>query len=903
MEYGGGDYDQQRPYKGYAAQPPTPRGQGPRDPFPQQQQGYDAYDNGYSQGGYGPGPGRGQMPPRGRGGPPMNGRGRPPPGRGGYPPQRVHNQGPGRGRGGPAPYGHSQEHSGNEQPLLPNQFSNYLVANSFSDSRRPPPPQGRGGYGPSNHGVGRMHNDDDYMSHQMGSMDLNSGTGYDSHATYDGYGAPNQTAGPPRGAPPQASYEQRRAPPAGSGNAYGYDDDYSSGGGYQNEFGPPARSMTTPINDQRQYMGNQTVSDGVPYNGPAGKNIPARPSTASGNRPNAQGAAFTQAAPQNLLDPYGGNADMQRQASAVSLTDVFDSYYDSARNSGHEESLHSHNPSQAKGQHFETASHQGSRSSFEQTMRPQATGQPQRGAHQVPQMNHAQSFANVPEPQAAVFEMVGDTPSVPPVPSFQQESYQSDYGQGYNQGHGRNEAYNHPPPQRGPSAPPGPSRGPPPGSNYPGYPGISRPGTTGPPQRTSSDTLPTHPAPVRPGLMPNSLVNPMDKPPPVRNYGGVAVQPAYNQAPPQNQIQPGRQYDMPPVPAPQTNLSASAQGEDAPVTTQELEQLRMMIKMNPNDQGSALKLAKRLIEASDILVASIPDPRARNKARERYLADAHKVLKKLASAQNFEAMFILADNLGRGAFGYEPDNKEAFTLYQSAAKLGHAGAAYRTAVCCEIGHEEGGGTRKDPLKAMQWYKRAATLGDPPAMYKIGMILLKGLLGQPRNTREAVVWLKRAAERADADNPHSLHELGLLYESAQPNDAIIRDEPYAFSLFQQGAELGYKFSQFRLGCVYEYGLMGCHIDPRLSIFWYSKAAMQEEHQSELALSGWYLTGTEGVLNQSDTEAYLWARKAAVAGLAKAEYAMGYFTEVGIGIAPNLEDAKRWYWRAAGESSIS
>ena len=26
-------------------------------------------------------------------------------------------------------------------------------------------------------------------------------------------------------------------------------------------------------------------------------------------------------------------------------------------------------------------------------------------------------------------------------------------------------------------------------------------------------------------------------------------------------------------------------------------------------------------------------------------------------------------------------------------------------------------------------------------------------------------------------------------------------------------------------------------------------------------------------------------------------MGYFTEVGIGAPANLDDAKRWYWRAA------
>lgn len=139
----------------------------------------------------------------------------------------------------------------------------------------------------------------------------------------------------------------------------------------------------------------------------------------------------------------------------------------------------------------------------------------------------------------------------------------------------------------------------------------------------------------------------------------------------------------------------------------------------------------------------------------------------------------------------------------------------------------------------------------------------------------------------------------MYANAGPNDIVIRDEAYASQLFHQAAELGYKFSQFQLATAYEYGLMGCPVDPRQSIFWYTHAAAQGEHQSELALSGWYLTGAEGILQQSDTEAYLWARKAATSCLAKAEYAMGYYTEVGIGVTANMEDAKRWYWRAAGE----
>ena len=335
-------------------------------------------------------------------------------------------------------------------------------------------------------------------------------------------------------------------------------------------------------------------------------------------------------------------------------------------------------------------------------------------------------------------------------------------------------------------------------------------------------------------------------------------------------------------------------------TRKELEELQLAAKKKPSDQKTQLLLAQKYVEASTVLVDETHlDQKAKTKAREKYVNDGYKIVKKLVSSGNAEAQFYLADCYGQGKLGLEPDNKEAYSLYHSAAKSGHAQSAYRVAVCCEIGHEEGGGTKRDPFKAVQWYRKAASLGDPPAMYKMGMILVKGLLGQTKNPREGVTWLKRAAEKANEENPHALHELALMYSNASPNDIVVRDEEYAKQLFYQAAELGYKFSQFRLATAYEYGLMGCPVDPRQSIIWYTHAAAQGEHQSELALSGWYLTGSDAILQQSDTEAYLWARKAANAGLPKAEYAMGYFTEVGIGATANLDDAKRWYWRAAGE----
>jgi TPR repeat protein len=746
------------------------------------------------------------------------------------------------------------------------------------------------------------------------------GRGYPPQGQQGGYGAPR----PGPGGPPGPGY---RGPPKPNGYGPGYDDQgYGRPPGSQptspikDSFGPMSRSMTMPNemnmnsavaqNPGQRYPqpGPGDVGPSAPYNGPVGR-MPPRPSTATGARPVPQ-RTYPPADPQQqpyangnaMANPEPQNSGNQRRES---ISDLYDDYFQTEPASG--TAPDGRNSQASDMPDFDNApigpNDRKRGMSIENHMQP-GQAMPQRGQvngqGSLSRTKSQPDFRAQVQPQAATYEMVGDIPPMPngyPQQGYNDQQYDQ-YGAPQNgqrgpppQGRGYGQDYGQPP--RGASAGPGPGgpagRGMPPGPNNYGMPPRSNSLATQQQPGGGGGGLPSHPAPVRAGLIPNSIANQANnKPAPVRNYNGIAPAsqpPAQDKGPrPAAPAQPG-------VPVP------------VPVTTDELERLKVLVKTQPNDQTVALLLARKLIEASDVLVANIPDQRARNKSRERYVMEAHKILKRLVAgaSPNTEAQFFLADCHGRGALGLEPDNKEAFTLYQSAAKAGHAAAAYRTAVCCELGNDEGGGTRKDPLKAIQWYKRAAMLGDTPAMYKMGMIQLKGLLGQPKNPREAIGWLKRAAERADAENPHALHELGLLYESPQPPDGsgtIIRDEEYSLSLFKQAAELGYKFSQYRLGCAYEYGLFNLTISPRDSILWYSRAAVQEEHQSELALSGWYLTGSEGVLQQSDTEAYLWARKAAMAGLAKAEYAMGYFTEVGIGAPGDLEGAKRWYWRAAG-----
>lgn len=335
-----------------------------------------------------------------------------------------------------------------------------------------------------------------------------------------------------------------------------------------------------------------------------------------------------------------------------------------------------------------------------------------------------------------------------------------------------------------------------------------------------------------------------------------------------------------------------------PYTKDYIDQYRQRIKADPDPEAHFL-YAKYLIDAAKKIGADAKDQRAVKKYRDMLITESLKVVRRLATQGDAfaEAQFFLANCYGTGMLGLQVDHERAYHLYLQAAKQNQAAACYRVAVCNEIG----AGTRREPPRAAAFYRKAASLGDTPAMYKLGMILLHGTLGEAKNPRDAINWLKRAAEQADEENPHALHELGLLHEQVN-SQLVMHDPAYAKALFMQAAHLGYTQSQYKLGQCFEYGALTCPVDPRRSIAWYTKAAEKGDSEAELALSGWYLTGSEGVLKQSDSEAYLWARRAANKGLNKAEYAVGYYAEVGIGIKQDVEFAKRWYMRAAGSSNL-
>lgn len=344
-----------------------------------------------------------------------------------------------------------------------------------------------------------------------------------------------------------------------------------------------------------------------------------------------------------------------------------------------------------------------------------------------------------------------------------------------------------------------------------------------------------------------------------------------------------------------TRKSKAIDVKNPPYTKEYVDDYRARIKVDP-DPEAHFAFAKYLIDAAKKIGQDSPDQKAVRKYRDSLIVETLKVIRRLATQGETypEAQFFLANCHGTGMLGLTVDHERAYHLYLQAAKQNHPAACYRVAVCNDIG----AGTKKEPGRAFTFYRKAASLGDTAAMYKLGTILLKGGLGQVPNSREAVQWLKRAAEQADEDNPHALHTLAALHEREDNDGQVVCDIPYAVELYTRAAQLGHVPSQLKLGSAYETGALGCPVDPRRSIAWYTKAAEKGDPEAELCVSGWYLTGSEGILKQSDSEAYLWARRSANKGWPRAEYAVGYYAEVGIGVQQDMELAKRWYMRAAG-----
>ncbi|KAJ2667370.1 hypothetical protein IW148_000065 [Coemansia sp. RSA 1199] len=282
--------------------------------------------------------------------------------------------------------------------------------------------------------------------------------------------------------------------------------------------------------------------------------------------------------------------------------------------------------------------------------------------------------------------------------------------------------------------------------------------------------------------------------------------------------------------------------------------------------------------------------------RDKLITEAVYWVKHLQRKGNTEASYIAGTWFEVGKYGIEQDKSKAVQLFTYAAKNHHASAAYKVAVH----HEE----RKSNGRAFSYFQMAAALGDVSANFRMAKVFLNGDFHKKVNIKQALVYLRRSAELANTECSDGALLLGQMYLKMYSDpavyDVIFYDPEEAQRQLDRAAQLSNVEAQELLGYLFEFGEHDFPVDPTLSIHYYQLAADNDNAKAQMALSGWYLSGGDGV-PIDDRLAFDWGHRAAQQGLTRAMYAMGYYYEMGMGCDTDTGRARDWYERAAAAGS--
>lgn len=111
---------------------------------------------------------------------------------------------------------------------------------------------------------------------------------------------------------------------------------------------------------------------------------------------------------------------------------------------------------------------------------------------------------------------------------------------------------------------------------------------------------------------------------------------------------------------------------------------------------------------------------------------------------------------------------------------------------------------------------------------------------------------------------------------------------------EAAKAGNKLAQYNVGYYY-YNGEGVKQDYTKAVYWYRKAAEQNENESQFMLGVCYFNGRG--IKQDYEKAAFWYRKAAEQENAKAQTNLGYCYEKGLGVTQSISLAVSWYKKAA------
>ena len=261
----------------------------------------------------------------------------------------------------------------------------------------------------------------------------------------------------------------------------------------------------------------------------------------------------------------------------------------------------------------------------------------------------------------------------------------------------------------------------------------------------------------------------------------------------------------------------------------------------------------------------------------------------------------------------------AFHWYKKSADRGDANGQVRVGWCYLYGR----GVLQDKEEGLKWYKKAVDQGNSEAQYYLGDYYLKSndeslkkegyqLLklsaingdevaqyvvgmqyyhgnGQTMDEEEALKWFKLSADQ------HDVNSITLLGECYHYGRIVKKDRLKSFDLFKNVKLLESEPCNYLLALNYLYD---SNTSTQTIGFQYLSKIFFQEARSIHGLCYEYGIGVEINENDAFIDAIDSSSNESVAG----HYTLGRYYEEGIGIFPDIEEAKRMYELAAENGSI-
>ncbi|MDA7984965.1 MAG: sel1 repeat family protein [Alphaproteobacteria bacterium] len=194
---------------------------------------------------------------------------------------------------------------------------------------------------------------------------------------------------------------------------------------------------------------------------------------------------------------------------------------------------------------------------------------------------------------------------------------------------------------------------------------------------------------------------------------------------------------------------------------------------------------------------------------------------------------------GLAAF-HAGDYAAAARILEPPSDRGEAEAQYFLGII----HRDGLDTEADPAAAARLFRAAAAEGHENAAYSLGLLFKEGE-GVAQNYQEAAKLFYQASHAGK--HAEALYHLALLHEKGR---GVKRDREFALQLHGEAAALSYPQAHFRLGEIYEKGLLRVERDFRIAYAWYSMSSSSGYERATEAAEN-----LEGRLSREDLE---WAQ---------------------------------------------